>query len=725
MKGLAAGNGEAEAGRRFLAHISENGDRTQTVQEHLEGTAELSAAFAAAFGMAEQGRLIGLAHDMGKCSVEFQKRLRGGRIVDHASAGALECAKLDALWAACCIAGHHGGLPDFGNMRNDTVDDPTLVGRLRKADAGKIPDYVQPFPLKAAAPPPGYGKDPLADSFIIRMLFSCLVDADFLDTEGFMVGDKTGKRAGDSPAALLEMLDRHTQKWRPPKNELNRRRCSILNACIERGKSDKGLYTLTVPTGGGKTVSSMAFALNHAVWHNMERVIYVIPYTSIIEQTADTLRDIFGAHNVVEHHSNAVLEADENGSAKQYLHIKATENWDAPIIVTTAVQFFESIYANRPSKCRKLHNMANSVIIFDEAQMLPSSQLRPCVAAIASLVEHFGSTAVMCTATQPVLNDLFRDYAPTRVTSEICPGTEELFAQFRRVAFSDAGLLDIHSLSVRLSALPQVLCIVNSRKAAQAVFKQLPPEGSFHLSTLMYPAHRRSILEEIRRRLKDGMPCRVVSTSLIEAGVDVDFPAVFRELAGLDSILQAAGRCNREGKRRAEDSIVTVFGGVSDTPPMLQANIGAAREVLGQGVDPAHPATVRRYFQAYRSLAADLDKQSVIPAFAEGVQGRLLPFRTVAEQFRLIDEATKTVFIPKGEGGGLVERWQRGERSRELFRKLGQYGVSVYERQYQALMNAGCLMPLDDESAVLSDMALYDKATGLSSSPVYGTGLFV
>lgn len=710
----------------YLAHVTNN--RTQTVKEHLAETAALSAKFARSFGAESQGRLIGLAHDIGKCSAEFQERLCGGQIVDHASAGALECAKQGAEWAACCVAGHHGGLPDVGNLMNDTADATTLYGRLRKALGGGIPTYEMPLSLPHAAPPHGYGEDHLVNSFLIRMLYSCLVDADYLDTERFMSDSAVKRDCGETLPALLDRLERHiiNKGWLAPSGDLNQRRSEILRACMDGGKQEKGFFTLTVPTGGGKTVASMAFALRHAVRHGMDRVIYVIPYTSIIEQTADVFRGIFGDENVVEHHSSASYEVGEHGDATQYRLMRATENWDAPIIVTTAVQFFESLYANRPSKCRKLHSIANSVVIFDEAQMLPTEHLRPCVAAIGALVTHFGASAVLCTATQPVLNDLFRQYAPGVTAKELCPNVPVLFDQLRRVSFDRAGALDADTLAEKLSALPQVLCIVNSRKAAQEVYQKLPRKGSYHLSTLMYPAHRRAVLAEIRQRLKDGLPCRVVSTSLIEAGVDVDFPAVYREMAGLDSILQAAGRCNREGNCKPEESVVTIFEGLSVTPPMLKVNIGAAKETLRDGIDPAAPETVEQYFCAYRSLAGTkLDKADVVSAFEEGISGCALPFRTVAERFHLIDDASKTVYIPDGDGAKLVRRLRGGEHTRELFRKLGQYGVSVYEKHFKALLASGSIELVDEDSAILSNDSLYDRIIGLHLCENENTGFFV
>ena len=403
-----------------------------------------------------------------------------------------------------------------------------------------------------------------------------------------------------------------------------------------------------------------------------------------------------------------------------------------PVVVTTAARFFDSLYANRSSKCRKLHNLANSVIIFDEAQMLPLCHLRPCVAAMASLAEHVGSTLVLCTATQPSLGDLLRTYAPEHTVTELCPQTEEVYDRFRRVTFRQAGILEDEALAERLGEYKQVLCVVNSRKAAQQIFDRLPQEGSFHLSTLMIPAQRQTILEEIRRRLKDGEPCRVVSTSLIEAGVDVDFPTVYRELAGLDSILQAAGRCNREGKRPAEESIVTIFERTELPPLLFRTAVGATRYALEDGRDPAAQETMQRYFCELRALSGEtLDKYGVVKAFETGISGCTLPFRTVAERFHFIDENTRTVYVPVGEGAALVEQLKAGECSKELYRTLGRYAVSVYDQHFKALYAAGALLTardipaLDESSAILSDLTLYDERTGLTLEPETGKAEFI
>lgn len=709
----------------FWAHIAED-DRKQTVEDHLNGTAQRSAAFAADFGATDFGNLVGQAHDIGKASQSFQKRLNGGPKVDHATAGAIECARIDALMAACCVAGHHGGLPDFGNPVTDQPGDPTFVGRLKRGVQGGIPPYTWNGHFPTIPPEPDFRNDNYLRSLWTKMLYSCLVDADYLDTEEFMSGGSIHRGRYDSLPVLLDRLERHIAGYFPPKSELNRRRCQILQSCLNAGPGPKGIYTLTVPTGGGKTVSSLAFALRHAVINNMRRIIYVIPYTSIIEQNAEVFRGILGENNVIEHHSGATFDSDEETNDEKSRQRLAAENWDAPVIVTTSVQFFESLYANRPSKCRKLHNIANSVIIYDEAQMLPTSHLKPCVGAIANLVAHFGATAVLCTATQPVLNDLIQSFVPGILVKEICPNVPELFEQFRRVSFRNVGARSNADLADELSEHSQVLCIVNTRKAAQEIYQLLTGEGNFHLSTLMYPAHRQTVLETVRQRLKDGLSCRVVSTSLIEAGVDVDFPAVYREMAGLDSILQAAGRCNRNGKNSAGQSIVTVFTGETPAPTLFRTNIGAAKEALFGGRDPGDPESIRRYFTAYRSLVGDnLDKANVVAHLRNGISGCSLPFETVARDFRLIDQTTKTVYIPLGDGEALCDKLLSGFATRETYRKAGQYSVNIYEQHYQALLSAGDIIPLDEESGVLTNPTLYSENTGLSMQADTGRAEFI
>lgn len=697
----------------------------QSIEAHLKGTGELAETFAAEFGAAANGKLCGLAHDIGKYSDEFQLRLRGGKKVDHATAGAIECFKIKAAFEAVCVIGHHSGLPNVGHKDADTTESQTFFGRKLRAEQGGIPDYRKNWNGHIALPqdyfrPSGRG---FATAFYIRMLYSCLVDADYIDTETFMNGD-AGRGNYEPLSALCDKLTAYISKWNNPTREIDILRQKILNSCIEKASAPRGIFSLTVPTGGGKTVASMAFALNHAVANSMKRIIYVIPYTSIIEQNAKVFRDILGQENVVEHHSQVSHELSEDADELEYRSALATENWDAPVIVTTAVQFFESLYANRSSKCRKLHNIANSVIIFDEAQMIPSNNLRPCVAAIAELVRAYNATAVLCTATQPAIDEMLLEYSKKESVVELCPDVDGMFEKFRRTSFEKEGRLTTDELVSRLESQQQVLCIVNTRKFAQEVYEALPSEGRFHLSTLMCPVHRKQKLDEIRERLKSGKTCRVVSTSLIEAGVDVDFPRVFREMAGLDSILQAAGRCNREGKRSAESSIVTVFESENKVNKLIAVNRDAAEETVRDWTQPNTTSTIERYFKAYRDFLRNDDKSGVMTASEKGILGCGLPFEWIAKEFKLIDQNTFTVYISVGEGKELISRLREGERSRELYRKAGMYSVSIYENHFNALINAGAAEPFGDDAAILTDLSLYSDEKGLATDVSDGSALF-
>ena len=619
----------------------------QTVKEHLLVVAERAQKFGTPIGLDTAAELAGQTHDFGKYSQAFQEVLRGIRTggVDHAMGGAcyLEAVYRGSVGARPVIEavnGHHNGLVAYDEIRSElhAVADP----RKRPCgNGGKTPAIEDTEQLQAASTafrkdfpsfkPPMLSAPPIAElesMLYTRMLFSCLTDADFLDTEAFM----DGSPRPEHPAPLddlWERLQRHISGWFPPQGELNSRRCAVLEQCIRMGKTQPpGLFTLTVPTGGGKTVASLAFSLAQARARGLRRIIYVIPYTSIIEQTAQTFRDILGEEAVLEHHSGVSYDLQDEATPEALPLAQATETWDLPVVVTTAVQFFESLFSARPASCRKLHNLAGSVIVFDEAQMLPVSYLRPCVWAMAQLVAHYHVSAVLCTATQPALQPLFQEFAPQLTPVELCPPDTCRWEVFQRVTFQNAGKLTWDALACRLQAKTQVLCVVNTRAGAQAVFQRLQREDSFHLSTLMYPAHRRRQLAEIRRRLTLGLPCRVVSTSLIEAGVDVDFPAVYREEAGLDSILQAAGRCNREGHRPAQESVVTLFQGEGNAPPLFAPAIGAGRYVMARHTDLASPEAIHDYFRELLDLKGTQaqDIQNILPTMADN----RFPFRTVA-----------------------------------------------------------------------------------------------
>ena len=601
---------------KYIAHI--DGERIQTIKEHLEGTAKLSGEFAEKFGKQDWGYCCGMLHDIGKYSIDFQKRILGENNyrVDHSTAGARVCLEKGGKYSFLeyCIAGHHAGLPNYGNNYDESTDS-TLSGRRLK----KLSDYQayqteievpainsMPIDLKRTVNPD------FSLSVFMRMIYSCLVDADFLDTEAFMKEGKQGRNSGENIEILFKKLENYISGWL--KNQdidtVNGRRTEILKNCLEMGKTEKGLFRLTVPTGGGKTVASLAFALRHVLENKMDRIIYVIPYTSIIEQNAKVFRDILGEENVLENHCNVDYESSEELLPMQL----ASENWDKPIVVTTNVQFFESLFANKSSKCRKLHNIANSVIIFDEAQMLPNDYLKPCIAMIEELVNNYQASAVLCTATQPALTSFFHEGISAK---ELCPRMEEQFEFFKRTVFENVGVLTENDLIQRLEKEYQALCIVNTKKRAQRIYKQLEGEGVYHLSTSMYPKHRRRILREIRERLQKNKKCILISTSLVEAGVDLDFQSVYRELAGVDSMIQAAGRCNREGLRPEKESKVYIFQFEGKENVLGQRQqIDVAKSVIADNRDISDMESITQYFEMLYHIKGDsLDKKKILDEF--------------------------------------------------------------------------------------------------------------
>lgn len=692
--------------RRYLAHSATNTSLDgQPLKQHLCNVAKLAAEFSDAFG-AQDGRLCGLYHDIGKYSEAFQRRLAGStERVDHSTAGALLLLEHRNVPAAMCIAGHHAGLADLGT-KNDLAD--TFMARINHACREGLEDCGAWRSEIPGTIPSGYENRPgLGNYFYTKMLFSALTDADWLDTEAYFLNRPLTRTCCDLKA-LADQLDHYVEAWGPATNEINRRRCRIRESAIEHAADHTGLFSMTVPTGGGKTLASMAFALHHAAAHGQKRVIYVIPYCSILEQTQVVFEGIFGKDVITTHYSGADFDRPESDAD---MRVFSTENWEAPIILTTAVQFFESLFSNKPGKNRKLHNIAQSVIVFDEAQMLPVPFLQPCLASICQLVEHYGCSAVLCTATQPAIEPVLKKYLPKVHMQELCPEPENMYQAFRRVTYVDDNELSDEALVEQLAQRKQVLCVVNSRRQAQALYRALGTgEGNYHLSTMMIPFNRKRILREIRERLQNGQPCRVISTSLIEAGVDVDFPEVYRALAGLDSIIQSGGRCNREGKRPCADSLVHIFRTEAKAPRMLEQNISAAMRTLRRFEQADSPEAIRDYFRfLLYGLKEDgqLDREEIIPC------AERLMFQTVSNRFRLIDGAGYTVYIPIGEGAALAEKLRRGEVSRGLMRQLGQYAVSVYRQYFEDLKRTGALEIISDNAGILCDLSLYSPDTGL------------
>lgn len=743
-----------------VAHISDVG-KMEPIKDHLELVANKAAKFAKSFASADCAHLVGILHDVGKYSAGFQKHiLDNGPRVDHSSVGASLIANvgLDAKIGyplAYCIAGHHGGLPNGGSSA-DSEEEPTLNARIRRKRSAC--DSVSPLfvedglELRAPEIPDllyqGI-KDGFSVSFWTRMLFSCLVDADFLATEEFM-NDCERERAGShSLQDLCMILEEGLASFYPPKTPLNIKRCAILDQCKEAASGEKGFYSLTTPTGGGKTLASMRFALNHASQpdHKIERVIYAIPYTSIIEQTAQIFGDYLGIDNVLEHHSGFDFDADELGTGTSPEKIKimerlrlASENWDAPIVVTTNVQFFESLYSDKTSRCRKLHNLANSVIVLDEAQMIPINQLRPCIEALKELVEHYGCTVVFCTATQPALSSVF---GGLDMVHEICPDVPELFDALNRVSYLYQGKLDDEALADQLLAQDQVLCIVDSRKQVRNLYDLLKgkiddTESVIHLSTLMHAHDRSRTIAHIKYRLENQLPCRVVSTSLVEAGVDLNFPCVYRSMNGLDSIIQAGGRCNREGRESPESSHVMIFE--SDASYIIPLEIRNRASITlslfnAHGFDqkgsngkneplPLHqPQYIKEYFDLlYEMRRNSMDKEDVFQQLSESTVYSI-PFRDIGRDFRLIDDASFAVVIPCEEIEHEIGAVREGFASTSTLRKLSQYSVNIYERVRDELLLSGVIASLYDDVYVLLMEERYSSDQGLLLDEVQGEGV--
>ena len=718
----------------------------EPLDAHLQAVGRTAGRFAQPFDAVNVARAAGLLHDLGKAKPAFQAYLRGEcPSAPHSGEGARFASERLGTWGkliAYGIAGHHAGLPNgLGHSEKGRPQTP-LAERLKQAELLDLPEGISlPDIARMPAPLAGLPNDDMANfrlHFFTRMVFSALVDADFLETEAFydrVEGRRRPRGWQGSLDDLAAALNARLAAFGPPEGRINRLRAEILRHVRGMAGEPPGLFTLTVPTGGGKTLTSLAFALDHARRHGLERVIYVIPYTSIVEQTADVFRQALQDHDaVLEHHASFDWDGVEDPGESERLKL-AAQNWDRPVIVTTAVQFFESLFANRPSKCRKLHRLARSVIVLDEAQTLPLRLLRPCLAAMQELVRGYGASIVLCTATQPALlkgreGDGFpapEGLEPDAVR-ELAPDPPRLYEEFRRVTVRNAGEMSDAALAERLLAREQVLAIVNSTEHARALFERLRGvPGAFHLSTRMTARHRRHVLARVRERLQDGQPVRLVSTSLIEAGVDVDFPEVWRQLAGIDSIAQAAGRCNREGRREKAEVFVFTSSENFPAPRDLEQFASVAAEVLRDYPDPLSLEAVRAYF---RHLFRDRGPEALDAARVGGVRGILkaladsgplnFPFADIAAAFRMIDGGVPLI-IRGGRWGLPAEEEQKlrhQPHAGAIARALQRYQVQVPPRRRTELLEAGAAEvwrgeEFGDQFVLLCNERLYDPDTGL------------
>jgi len=732
----------------YYAHSLPNDSdksRWQTLVSHLLGTALLASEFASEFGGENAAKACGALHDLGKYCRQFLdyisgKALSGG---DHSLAGALAIVDLAitpqekavARILAYAIAGHHAGLADHAELEDRgerSYNKPEDIWRDEIAT-----DFGPLFPeFKFLSRERTSAAFQLA--FWGRMVFSCLVDADYKDTERYYAAEDGREIDRDWPDLcgdidrLIARFDAHmaeTQRQAKP-SDLNVLRANILSHVRAQAELPQGIFTLTVPTGGGKTLASLGFALDHAKQHNLRRIVYAIPFTSIIDQNAAIFRDVLGDAYILEHHSSIDQEKfDPKHPLEQLNKLKlAMEDWAAPVIVTTNVQLFESLFANRPSKCRKLHNLANSVIILDEAQTLPLGLLRPCMAALDELVKHYGATVVLCTATQPAIDKAaFKEGEGLEIRAELAPDPAGLAQKLTRVRLEHGTELSDDQLVDALRTHDQALVIVNSRRHALSLYRKAKAEGLngvVHLTTRQYTVHRREILKQVRQDLVDQKPCRLIATSLIEAGVDVDFPRVWRAEAGLDQVLQAAGRCNREGRRPVDESVVTVFKPQGYKPPsQFEQLVAAFGRTVAKVDDLLSPEAIRLYFQElYWQQGAQLDSKAILQAFAMNDRGArpAFDYRTVAANFRMIDSAQMPVIIndsPKAQE--VLDRLQSSKVSPgKAARDMQPYVVQVQPRDLNALTANGSVIYhrsdlWADQFAVLNRSELYTPEAGL------------
>lgn len=729
----------------------------ETVEQHLKAVADgVHGHFPGAAGLAEAfdgsswARVAALWHDLGKYCDAFQDYLlastpteaaqahvehdneedkgqserRSSRRVDHSTFGAKHAiAKGAAGWLlAYPIAGHHGGLPNCLDLER------------RRAKEGIVAPYAPPELLDISLPALDLHRLRGADnretafrlSFFTRFIFSCLVDADFRATEWFMNRQRYSERTSHAPPPMTELrrsLNMYLQRFGAVEvpAPVDRFRSQVLHACRERAADSQGFFSLTVPTGGGKTLSSLAFALEHAVAHGLRRVIYAIPFTSIIEQNADVFREALAACGplaMIEHHTTFEPATEDRWSRL------AAENWDAPVILTTNVQLFESLFASKPAKCRKLHSIARSVIILDEAQTIPVTLLAPTLAAMRELVRNYRCTIVLCTATQPalVVRDGFKIGLPE--PREIVPDVPGLFAAMQRVNVEPTRRISDDALVGELASIEQVLCIVHTKKAAAKIWRALAERTNaascVHLSTFMCAEHRSERIREIRRRLGAGQPCRVISTSLIEAGVDVDFPVVYRAFAGFDAVAQAAGRCNRNGRLPTPGRVV-VFE-TDDEPMFLKETVRSARAVARRFVNPIDPEAIKAYFEEhYWSHSDQWDERRILEFFA--IERRqdgpfLFDFAKAAEAYRLIDAAQHAVVVPWGDQGRrLVDQLSAltEPATLSLRRRAQRFTVNLFEHEYRKLWDAGALASpaLAGGMAYLVSQGRYDSNLGV------------
>lgn len=718
----------------YIAHINDSTKEVQTVKEHSENTALLGREFAVP-ELKDTVYTMGLLHDIGKYQPSFVSRIHGASVrVEHSTCGALAakekyCRPLSYLMQYC-ISGHHTGLPDGGNA-NDTSDMPTLSGRLQrevedysayKAEL-KIPEIDEKAFMEFLVTDCGNDMGKLVEkfAFFARYCFSCLTDADSLDTAEFCGGPQNRSLKADFEKCL-ERVNQHLAGFQC-ETALQKTRALLQKQVFDKAGEEAEIYLMNMPTGSGKTLCSLKFALERAIRSGKKRIIYVIPYNSIIDQAAGTFERILGKDAELLRHQSTFSYDDREDYSEDYGQTAklAAENWDAQLIITTAVQFFESIYANKRGKLRKLHNMADSVLIFDEAHMMPQDYLQPCLKAIGYITKYLGSEAVFLTATMPDFRKLVVDYGlPDSRIVDLIDDTA-MFPVFQKCVYQDAGLLSDQALLQKAGQSPSSLIVVNKRAAAVRLYR-LCGGKRYHLSTYMTAFDRKRVIDEIKKELdrleKDypdmsGLPenrkITVISTSLIEAGVDLDFYTVFREVSGLDSILQAGGRCNREGKREHAD--VFVFRLESEQGKRaMDERPGLSKGLMAEYEDISVPECIRTYYERLFYVKSEQLEQNALGNFCSSIYS--IPFREYADCFELIDTRAVSVAAARDDySREMVE--QLKDSGYGNARKLQNYTFSVYQYEFDDLLKQHVVDDYGSGIYCLTNPDYYDDETGV------------
>lgn len=706
-----------------FAHITEDG-RKQTVKEHLENVSETAEEFSIEL-LKPFAAAAGMAHDVGKYSQAFQNRLMGKNIrFEHSACGAIEYSKIadngyktiSAALLEYCIAGHHTGLPDGDNGADDTSLRSRLNRREQYRGEGDYSSYKDEISLEL----PDYEmliseldglKCDVIElyAFFTRYVFSCLTDADFLDTERFC-SPQTARSLFADFIGVNEALERRFGEFSAD-TPLKMARGRLQAQAYKNAERSSGISILNMPTGSGKTLCSLKIALQKLLAENSgkKRIIYVIPYTSIIEQTAEQFEKLFGeCADILQHHSNYCFDDAKDEPITAQKLKKSAENWDAPLIITTSVQFFQSFYHYKGSGLRKLHNIADSIIVFDEIHLLPIKMLQPCLRAIGYITKYLNSEAIMLSATMPDYTELMQKYIPNCEPVQLIRDKED-FRYFQKCQYISLGRTDFDSVIAKSREYTSSLIIVNTRKACREIFSSVQGR-KYHLSTYMTPFDRSQTIKEIRQCLESGERVTVVSTSLIEAGVDFDFEAVFRQLAGLDSILQSGGRCNREGKRPRGD--VYIFETEDRVARDMQLPVEITRGVINEFDDITSAECIETYYRRLFANNADIIDMNTISKGVTSIAG--IPFRTYAKSFEFIEQDTVGVVIGCcDEAVELYERLKYGDYS--VRRKLQKYTVSLRAYgEFDKALSLGIIDDFDTGVYTLTDMHYYSKETGLN-----------